>query len=808
MRTIFTILVATMLWNATDAQSTNKVTSSLFGMMEARPIGPAVMGGRITAIDAVNDDPRNLFVGSAGGGVWKSTNGGATFKPVFDKYCQSIGAIAIDQKHPDVVFVGTGESNMRNSVSIGNGIYKSTDGGENWIPLGLDSTEHISRIAISPDNPEIVYVAAPGPLWSDSPHRGLYKSTDGGRTWKKILFVDNKTGCAEVLVDPLHPETLYASMWQFRRKPFSFLSGGAGSGLFKSTDGGATWKRLTDGLPSGEIGRIAMTLAPSDPQRLLAIVEAKKTSLFLSTDGGTSWQERSTNANVEARPFYFSTLAVDPTDPKRVYRPAFSLSISDDGGLSWSEANTSSGWVHSDHHAIWINPKNPSQLYLGTDGGVYMSMDKGNNYLFLNSLPVSQFYHVTIDGADPYNVYGGLQDNGSWTGPSQSIGGIENGDWTCVGFGDGFWVQPDRADSTIVYSEYQGGHASRVNRVTNEYADIQPKESPGDPKFRFNWNTPLLASPNDPEVIYMACQFLFRSRNKGISWERISPDLTTNDITKQKQEESGGVTTDNTSAENHCTIFSLAEAVGDVNTIWVGTDDGNLQLTVDGGKKWKKVNPVVSGLPPGCWISSIEPSRFEPKTVFVTLENHMYGDMNTYVVVSRDMGVTWSFLNTSPIKASFAHKIRQDIVNKELFFLGTESGLYLSLDGGASFTAFNAKVPPTPVRDIQIHPKRHDLILATHGRGILIIDDITPIRTLNTELLEKEMALLPIKDYAFSSGRFSGAFPTAGGFVGQNAPEDLQVVYYLKDRVTSGELKLEVFDSKGEFVAKIPATKR
>ncbi|MFM9050996.1 MAG: WD40/YVTN/BNR-like repeat-containing protein, partial [Bacteroidota bacterium] len=660
----------------------------------------------------------------------------------------------------------------------------------------------------APDNPQVIYVAAPGPLWSDSPHRGLYKSTDGGKTWSKILYVDSKTGCAEVLIDPQQPGTIYASMWQFRRKPFAFESGGPGSGLFKSTDGGTTWTKITKGLPTGEFGRIAMTLAPSDPKRLLAIVEAKKTSLYLSTDGGQTWEERSTNGNVEARPFYFSTIVVDPTDPKRVYRPAFSLSISDDGGLSWSEASTSSGWVHSDHHALWINPNNTSQMYLGTDGGVYMSLDKGNNYIFLNSLPVSQFYHVSIDKAEPYNVYGGLQDNGSWVAPSQSIGGIENGDWQCVGFGDGFWVQPDPSDTSIVYSEYQGGHASRLNRVTNEYADIQPKENPGDPKFRFNWNTPLWSSPNNPDFLYMASQFLFRTKNKGITWERISPDLTTNDPAKQKQEQSGGVTTDNTSAENHCTIFTLAEAWGDPNTIWVGTDDGNLQLTTDGGKVWKKVNPVVKGIPNGTWVSSIEPSRFDKQTVYLTLDNHMYGDMNTYVVVSRDMGKTWSSLNSSTINGSYAHKIRQDLVNKELLFLGTEAGLFISLDGGDHFTAFTAKVPPVAVRDIQIHPTRHDLILATHGRGILIIDDISPIRQLSAELLEKEFALLPVKDYVFSSGRYNGAFPSAGGFIGPNSPEDLQIVYYLKDRVTSGDFKLEIFDKDGRFISKIPATKR
>lgn len=791
------------------AQQTAKISSSLFGMMEARHIGPAVMGGRITAIDAINSDPRTIYVGTAGGGIWKTINGGASFKPIFDKYCQSIGALSIDQKNTDVIWAGTGESNMRNSVSIGNGLYKSTDGGDNWVKVGLDSTEHISRIAISPDDPKTVYVAAPGPLWSDSPHRGLYKTTDGGKTWEKIFYVNEKTGCAEILIDPSNPKILYASMWQFRRKPYAFASGGPGSGLYKSLDGGKTWNKLTKGLPTGEIGRIAMNLAPSAPSNLFAIVEAKKTSLFLSTDGGASWEERSTNNNVEGRPFYFSVIEVDPKDPKRVYRPAWSMSFSDDGGLSWTEPNNSSGWVHSDHHALWLNPNNPSHMYLGTDGGVYMSLDKGNNFIFLNNIPVGQFYHVSYDMSDPYNVYGGLQDNGSWVGPSQSIGGIENGDWANVGGGDGFWVQTDRLDSMIVYSEYQGGHAFRVNRYTNEYADIQPKEQPGDPKLRYNWNTPICNSPTDPKKLYMGAQFLYRSYNRGLTWERISPDLTTNDPEKQKQEESGGVTTDNSSAENHCTIFTIAESPVDQNMIWVGTDDGNIQLTTDAGKTWTKSNPVIKGMPEQIWVSSIEPSRFDKNVVYATLDNHMYGDMNTYLVVSRDAGKTWSLLNSLELKAGYAHKIREDLVNPMMLFLGTEFGLYITLDGGANWANFNAKVPPVAVRDIQIHPTKHDLILGTHGRSILIIDDISPLRTLKPEIMNQEAVFLPGKAHPVSSGRFGGAFPNAGGFVGPNSSEEAQVLYYLKDRVTSGEFKLEVFDKSGRSLGTIPsATKR
>jgi photosystem II stability/assembly factor-like uncharacterized protein len=804
------------------AQSKTKITPGTLGMMEGRSIGPAAMGGRITAIDVVTKDPRIVFIGTAGGGIWKSNTGGTLFKPIFDKNSQSIGAIAIDQNNPDVIWCGTGESNMRNTVSIGTGLYKSTDGGDNWIKVGLDSSEHISRIAINPKNSNEVYVAVPGHLWNDNKDRGLYKTTDGGKTWEKILYVDEKTGCAEVLIDPKNSQTIYASTWEFRRKPYAFSSGGKGSAVFKSLDGGKIWKKLSNGLPTGEFGRVAMALAPSEPNNLFAIVEAKKTSLFLSTDGGESWTEQGSNNNVEGRPFYFSVIAVDPTNPKRVYRPAWSLSISDDGGRSFTDASMAGGWIHSDHHALWIDPNNTSHLLLGTDGGVYVSMDKGNNWLFLNNIPVSMLYHVDYDNETPYNLYAGLQDNGSWTGPSQSIGGIQNGDWKNIGGGDGFWVQHDRSDKNIVYSEYQGGHASCVNRTTNEYQDIQPQPLTGESKLRFNWNTPIYASPTNPKTIYMGAQYLYRSRNKGITWERISPDLTTNDPLKQKQEESGGVTTDNSSAENHCTIFTVAESPLDENTVYAGTDDGNLQLSTDAGKTWTRLLPYSSKTPisadnkewrsdfktGGAWVSSIEPSRYDKNVVYATFDNHMYGDMKTYCARSNDMGKTWTLLNTVALNAGYAHKIKEDILNRNLLFLGTEFGLYVSFDGGENFTQMTAKIPPVAVRDIQIHPKTNDLILATHGRGILIVDDISPLRQLTPDVIESEVTILKTRPVPLTGGHFGGAFPSAGGFTGPNSDEQAQIIYYLKDRVTTGDLKVEVFNKEGKLMGSVPATKR
>lgn len=802
------VLLAVCLPGFLYANDPVKISGSLLGMMEARSVGPAVMGGRITAIDAVNSDPRILYVGTAGGGIWKSTTGGSLFKPIFDKYIQSIGAIAIDQNHPEVVWAGTGESNMRNSVSIGNGLYKSEDGGNNWIKTGLDSTEHISRIVIDPRNSNVVYVAAPGPLFCDSPYRGLYKTTDGGKTWENILFINNKTGCAEVLIDPKNPSTIYASTWEFRRTPYSFSSGGKGSGVFKSLDGGKTWSRLTRGLPAGEFGRVAMALAPSEPSHLFAIVESKHTSLFLSTDGGNNWKEQSSTNNVAGRPFYFSVIAVDPSNPKRVYRPAWSLSFSDDGGLSFSEASFEGGWVHSDHHALWINPNNTSQLYLGTDGGVYMSLDKGNNWFFLNNIPVGQFYHAVLDDSSPYNVAGGLQDNGSWIGPSQSIGGIQNGDWKNIGGGDGFWVQFDKNDKDVVYTEYQGGHASRINRRTNEFADIQPQPGPGDPKLRFNWSTPIYLNPVSSTTMYMGSQFLYRSYNKGVTWKKISPDLTTNDPKKQQQEESGGVTVDNSSAENHCTIFTIAGSPLDSNMIFVGTDDGNLQFSPDGGTSWKKINPPASVIPPQTWVSGIEPSRYDKNTIYATFDNHMYGDMNTYCAVSNDLGLSWRLLTGKEVTGAYAHCIREDLVSADLLFLGTEAGLWISLDRGLNWTRFDAKVPPVAVRDIRIHPQTNDLVLATHGRSILIVDDISPLRQLNKNLLEKDLVILKTRPVPVTGGHYGGAFPDAGGFVGQNSSEQAVIMYYLKDRITRGDIRVEVFDKAGKSMGTVPATKR
>lgn len=792
---------------ATSASAQVKISSATFGNYEARSIGPAVMGGRITSIDAVEKDPRIYYVGAAGGGIWKTTNAGSSFKPIFDKYCQSIGDMKIDQQRPDTIWVGTGESNMRNSVSVGVGIFKSTDGGSNWNKMGLDSTEHISKIQIDPKNPDIVYVACPGPLWSDSKHRGLYKTSDGGKTWEKILYTDEKTGCADIVVDPKNSSILYASMWQFRRTAYSFASGGKGSALYKSMDAGKTWKKIQNGFDGQELGRIILAIAPSSTNTLYAIAESKNTALYKTTDGGENWVKKSASMNVTWRPFYFSVIKVDPVNENRIYRPSLSLSFSNDGGETFIEAGSDGGWVHSDHHAIWINPKNPSFLLLGTDGGVYQSLDRGNSWTFLNKIPVSQFYHVAYDLQEPYRVMGGLQDNGSWVAPANSPGGIANRDWDALYYGDGFWVQPDLTDPNIFYAESQGGDMARINTRYNETKSVKPLAVAGDPKLRFNWNTPICLSPNNPKTLYMGAQFLYKSTNKGDSWTKISPDLTTNDPKKQEQEKSGGLSVDNSSAENHCTIFTITEAPGDENNIWVGTDDGNLQVTYDGGKTWKNMIANITGLPKCTWVSSIDVSKFDKNIVFVTFEGHTSGDMKPYVFKTADGGKTWKNLATSDIK-SFCHKVKQDIVNPELLFVGTEMGLFVSIDGGQNWAEWTAGVSKTMVRDIQIHPVTHDVILATHGRGIIIIDDITPLRKLTKEVTESEFAFLPNRQAYIGSEKYSGGL---GGLTGEytawNATEDAVITYYLKDRF-SGEAKMEILDKNGKLITTLPVTKR
>ncbi len=797
------IVTVAILWCGFVAAAV-KIDSGIFGAIEARSIGPANMSGRIEAIDAVNSDPRIVYVGAAGGGVWKSINGGTTFKSVFDKYSQSIGAIAIDQAHPETVWVGTGESDTRNSSSVGTGIYRTTDGGQNWQLMGLEKSERIARIAIDPGKSDTVYVAVSGHLWNSNEDRGLYKTTDGGKTWQKILYVNPETGCSDVVLDPQDPKIIYAATWQFRRSADFFTSGGPGSGIHRSIDSGKTWVRLTNGLPTGDLGRIAIAVAPSRTSVVYATVEAKKTALYRSEDMGSTWTRVSTDINVQMRPFYFSHLYVDSKDYRRVYKPGFYFTMSADGGETFTALGNS---THSDHHALYINPTDSTHLILGTDGGVYVSWDRGYNWRHMKNLPVSQFYHISYDMQMPYNVYGGLQDNGSWMGPSQSINGIENKDWKNVGFGDGFHVWADPLDPDVVYSEFQGGKILKYRRSTGDLKAIQPFPKEGEPEFRFNWNTPIEISEKNPKAIYAGAQFVFRSVNQGDSWERISPDLTTNDPKKQRQADSGGITIDNSTAENHCTVFTISVSPLDENLIWAGTDDGNLQVTRDAGKSWTNVVANVPGLPANTWVSTVEASRHDAGTAYATFDGHWSGDMNTYLYKTTDYGKNWKSIVTDALK-SYAHVVREDVVNPNLLFAGTELGLFLTVDGGQQWAQFTGNFPAVSVRDLAIHPRDHDLIVGTHGRGVYIVDDITPLRQINETILESKFAFLETRPAQIRSIRFAQDFPGDDEFVGSNTDEAALITYYLKDRHMMGDMKVEVYDESGKLISTLPGGKR
>ena len=783
-----------------------KIDSSTFGAIEARAIGPAITSGRIAAIEGVTSDPRILYVGAAGGGVWKSINAGISFKPIFDKYTQSIGAIAVDQAHPDTVWVGTGEPWVRNSTSVGTGIYKTTDGGDNWKFMGLAKSERIAKIVVDPKNSNTVYVAVLGHLWDANEDRGLYKTTDGGKTWQKILYVDADTGCSDVGIDPQETNMVYAGTWQFRRYPWTFQSGGPGSGLYRSADGGKTWEKIKAGMPEGNLGRVAVAVAPSRPSVVYAVIEAKKSGLYRSDDLGRTWTEVSTNSVIGMRPFYFGLIIVDPKDYNRVYKPGLYLGVSKDGGKTWGPTGLTAG-VHSDHHALWINPVQPATMYDGTDGGVYKSTDYGGSWSFLRNLPVGQFYHVSYDMNQPYNVFGGLQDNGAWMAPSEGESGVQNRDWRNIGFGDGFNAFADPVDNDAVYSEWQNGKVQRFYKKTGELKAISPYPKAGEPKYRFNWNTPALFGPNPPHALYIGAQFLFRSRDRGESWERISDDLTTNDPEKQRQEQSGGITIDNSSAENHCTIYAISEAPGDADVIWVGTDDGNLQLTRDGGKTWKNLIANVAGVPRNTLVSSIEASHHQPGTAYVTFDGHQTSDMKTYVYKTTDFGQTWTPIATDAIKG-YAHVVREDPVKPDLLFVGTEFGLFLTIDGGHQWAQFTGNLPNVAVRDLAIHPRESDLIIATHGRGVYIVDDITPIRQITPDVLEAKVKVLAPQPTKL---RMPGGEQIFGGgdeFTGSNPAEAAFITYYLKDRHTFGDFKIQVFDSDNHLVTTLSAGTR
>ncbi|MBO9662308.1 hypothetical protein [Dokdonella sp.] len=788
----------------------------------ARNIGSAAMSGRVSALAAVpgKDGKTTLFVGAASGGVWKSDDGGTTFKPVFDKQpVQSIGAIALDPSNPQNVWVGTGEPWTRNSVSIGNGIYKSGDGGETWSYLGLPESERVAKILIDPRDGNTVYACVPGKLWSDSAERGLYKTRDGGKSWNLVLKGKNlSTGCASIGFDPKNPDVLFAGLWDFRRKGWSFRSGGespdapSGSGLFRTADGGASWTEVTDaankGFPSKPYGRIAVAVAPSDANVVYALVESTDSALYRSDDGGKTWDKRDKSQMMVWRPFYFANLIVDPKNPDRLFKPDLGLIQSLDGGKSFANVG---GGTHGDHHDIWIDPTDTQHVISGDDGGLWQSFDGGNKWWKQNNLPISQFYHVSVDQADPFRVYGGLQDNSSWVGDSAYPGGVTNSRWENMYGGDGFWMFEDPADPAYLYAEYQGGSIARINRHTHEIRFVQPMAEYKE-KLRWNWNTPIALSPNEKGAIYIGSQFLFRSNDHGQSWQRISPDLTTNDPQKQKQEESGGVTVDNSAAEMHTTIYSISESPKQAGLIWVGTDDGNVQLTRDGGKSWSNLTRNLKGVPEHSWVSWVQAGAFEPGTAFVAFDRHTFGDMAPYIYATRDYGQSWTAL-VGPKDAKgmrgYVHVIRQDPVKPDVLYAGTEFGLWISIDGGREWAQFKGgEMPAVAVRDLAFQNRDASLALATHGRGIWIVDDLTPLRALDAKALASEAAFLQAKPVQQRINAFGGWSEGDASFSGPNPPAGADIVYYQKSRHLFGKLKLEVLDSKGEVVDTIPASVR
>ncbi len=741
------LLLVALLFTTAHVISAQKLDISRFENMKARSIGPAGMSGRITAIDAVHSDPDVIYVGAASGGVWKSESGGIAWEPIFNKETTaSVGAIAIQQSNPSVIWVGTGEGNPRNSLNGGDGIYKSLDGGKTWKKMGLAATRHIHRIIIDPTNPNTVYAGAIGSPWGEHPERGLYKTTDGGKTWSKILFANNKTGVADMVMDPTNPNKLIVALWEHKRDPWFFKSGGPGSGLHITYDGGETWKQLSDkeGLPKGELGRIGLAIAPSKPKRVYAIIEAKKNAFYRSDDGGEKWTKVNDKDEIGNRPFYYSDLYVDPSNENRVFSIFTYVNVTEDGGKSFKQLmpayNTTRG-VHPDHHSWWIHPTNADFMMDGNDGGLNITKDRGKTWRFVENLPVGQFYHIAVDNEYPYNVYGGMQDNGSWAGPAYvwKAQGIRNNYWQEISFGDGFDVLPDPDNSRIGISTAQQGFAGIYDRQTGSFEIVRPTYPEGDVELRFNWNVGMARDPFNSSVIYFGSQFVHKSTDRGQSWEIISPDLTTNDPEKQKQGESGGLTMDATGAENYCTILVISPSPTEEGVLWVGTDDGRVHVSRNGGNTWTDVS---TSLPDGVWVTQIKPSTTRNGYALLVANDYRRYNYEPMAYRTTDYGQTWERIVDGNDVSSYALAIIEDPVENRLKFLGTDDGLYVSVDDAQSWVKWTAGFPTTNAMDLIIHPREHDLVIGTFGRAIYVLDDIRPLREVaaaGTSLLNKQL---------------------------------------------------------------------
>jgi len=810
-KAIFCLLLFLFLINfPAYSQQPDRVADYLNKFITWRNIGPAVPGGRTVDIDVVEKKPWIIYAAVGPSGLWKSENNGLSWAPVFHREATvSVGAVAVAQSSPDIVWVGTGESTSRNSVTVGDGVYRSTDGGRTWKNMGLADTRHISRIIISRGDPNVVYVAAMGHLWGPNSERGIYKTVDGGLTWKKILYVNENTGFSDLEMDPENSQILYAAAYEHRRLPYRMISGGPGSGIYRSTDGGLTWNRLKQDLPEGIIGRIGLAVARSRPGVIYALIEHQDPGIWRSEDYGQTWKKTGDSKiyrNVNNRPFYYSHIYVDPADDRTIYVQSTGLYVSNDMGQKFRAIGQG---THPDHHALWIDPANPLHLIDGNDGGIDITYDGGKTWLPVTSLDAAEVYQVGFDFSLPYRVYCGLQDNGCWGGPSHSLDsrGILNEHWEFINGGDGFFVRPDPGNSFIVYCNSQNNGLIRKDLRHGLGKGVRPEAPLSESPYRFNWNAPIMISPHDNNIIYCAGNFLFRSKDGGYSWEKISPDLTTNDPAKQV-DGVGPITLENTGAEIHCTITAIAESPVQAGVLWCGTDDGNVQVTRDGGKTWTNVARNIPGLPKNSWCSRVEASHFEAGTAYVTFDNHRSDDYSPYIYKTTDFGRTWKSLRANLPTFGWIHVIREHPENKNLLFVGTEFGIYASYNCGLSWIKIHGNnLPTVAVHDIAIHPRENDLIIGTHGRGIWILDDICYLSQSDAGTFEKDFHLFkPRPAYLFFNSSRGDTY-SFSGFRGSNPPAGAGLIYFVRKEL-SGELRITIQSGSRESVIELPLQKK
>ena len=776
--------------------------------MQPRNIGPAGMSGRITCIAVHPNQPSTIYAGSASGGLWISKNNGQTWSPIFENEAvASVGAVAIDPNHPDIIYVGTGEGNPRNSQTSGYGIYKSFDGGVNWQLLGLEETRTIHRIIINPENTDEVFVGATGVAWGEGP-RGVFKSIDGGFTWTKSLYIDSKTGAGDLVMDPKNPKKLIASMWEYRRWPWFFKSGGSSSGLYITYDGGVNWKKMSDeeGLPKGDLGRIGLAIAPSNPDKVYALIEtSKKNGLYASSNGGMKWYMVSEDDQTGNRPFYYADIRVDPKNEDRIYSLWTYITRSDDGGKSWKTITPYSR-VHPDHHAMWINPENPAHVIEGNDGGMNISYDYGATWYFVENLPLAQFYHINVDDHLPYNIYGGMQDNGSWMGPAYSltVDGIRNEEWSELFFGDGFDVVPIPGRTDAVYAQSQEGNVGLVHTQTGYSELIKPVHPEGE-KLRFHWNAPIALDPFTPETsLYFGSQYIHKSSDNGKNWTIISPDLTTNDPEKQKQLESGGLTFDVTGAENHTCLIAIAPSALNQDIIWSGSDDGKLYVTRDGGSDWTDLSKKLKGLPEGSWIPQIRASDYDEGTAWIVANDYRRNNWSAYLYKVEDFGKKVTRIVDDSDVFGPVLSVLQDPVEPNLLWVGGEYGLYISLNGGNSFHKWSENMPTVQVMDLAFQKREKDLVLGTFGRGAWVLDDIEPLRQLAASIDFKKLTFFtPPVAYQWERKQSPGVrFAASATFRGENRSYGARFKAFVPQVVEDNKQKMRVDyqDSNGDTI--------